>query len=210
MGLQSWYDEHVVPRVIRCACGVEGIAKRREQVVPQAHGRVFEIGCGGGLNQTYYDRDRVTGFSGIDPSAKLLDYARTEAKAKGWDVDIRQGIGEDIPFADNEFDTAVCTFTLCSVQDHRRVLSELRRILKPGGTLLFLEHGKAPDAGVRRWQERVEPLWKRLAGGCHLTRPISSLIDQSGFSVTPINEGYMAKMPRIAGWMESGVAVKTA
>ncbi|MEZ5688837.1 MAG: class I SAM-dependent methyltransferase [Caenibius sp.] len=210
MGLQSWYDEHVVPRIIRCACGLDVMTERRKQVVPLAQGRVFEIGCGGGHNQPHYDRERVTSFAGIDPSGKLLDYARAEANAKGWSADIRQGVGEDIPFADEEFDTAVCTFTLCSVQDQSRVLSELRRILKPGGTLLFLEHGKSPDSRVQRWQERIEPVWKHLVGGCHLTRPVSSAIADSGFAVTPIDKGYTPKTPRFAGWMEWGVATKTA
>ena len=138
MALKSWYDRHVMPRMITMACGQEGIEKRRRQVVPLAAGRVFELGCGGGLNQALYESDRITSFSGIDPHDKLLDGARRRARAKGWDFDIRQGIGEDIPFADGAFDTVVCTYTLCSVDDPARVLAELRRILAPGGKLLFL------------------------------------------------------------------------
>lgn len=210
MGLKNWYDEHIVPRLIKVACSQEGIADRRAQVVPRASGRVFEIGCGGGINQSYYDRDKITGFAGIDPSGKLLDYARQEAAKKGWEADIRQGFGENIPFGDEEFDTVVCTYTLCSVDDNQRVISELRRILKPGGNLLYLEHGQAPDANVRRWQKRIEPTWKQLMGGCHLTRPIADAVRGAGFAVTPIDQGYMPKMPKFASWMEWGVAVKTA
>lgn len=120
MGLRKWYDRHVMPRLVTAACGQEGIEKRRREVVPLAQGRVFEIGCGGGFNQALYDSDKVTSFAGIDPHAKLLDGARARALAKGWETDIRQGVGEDIPFADGSFDTVVCTYTLCSVDDPAR------------------------------------------------------------------------------------------
>ena len=102
----------------------------------------------------------------------------------------------------------VCTFTLCSVQDPARVLSEMRRILRPGGQALFLEHGRAPDSGVARWQDRIEPVWKQLAGGCHLTRPIASAVRDSGFDVEPMGEGYTPGAPKFAGWMEWGAARK--
>lgn len=208
MAFKGWYDAHIMPRVITLACGQEGIARRRAKVVPLAAGEVFEIGCGGGLNQPYYQTDKVTGFSGIDPHGKLLDSARAQAARRGWAADIRQGVGEAIPFADGSFDTVVCTYTLCSVDSQAQVLAELRRILKPGGRLLFLEHGKAPDPGVARWQERIEPVWKPLAGGCHLTRPIGAAVRGAGFAVEPLGQGYLRKTPRALGWMEWGVARK--
>lgn len=208
MGLASWYDAHIVPRVIQCACSSPAIMKVRSQVVPLATGHVFEIGCGGGINQQYYDPTRVTSYAGMDPSAKGLDYARAAAAEKGWQVDIRQGFGEAIPFEDARFDCVVCTYTLCSVSDPAQTLRELRRILKPGGQMLFAEHGTAPDADVRRWQGRIEPVWKRLAGGCHLTRPIGSAIAAGGFAVDPVGARYAPKTPRWAGWMEWGSAVK--
>ncbi|MBX7493211.1 class I SAM-dependent methyltransferase [Qipengyuania sp. 1NDW9] len=209
MGVKRWYDAHVMPRLITLACGQKGIEKRRRQVVPLAEGNVFELGCGGGLNQALYDSDKITGFAGIDPHEKLLEGARERARAKGWDHDIRQGVGEDIPFATSTFDTAVCTYTLCTVDDPAQVLSELRRILKPGGKLLFLEHGKAPDENVAKWQERIEPAWKPLAGGCHLTRPIGSALRGAGFEVEPIGQAYLDKTPKVMGWMEWGVARRT-
>lgn len=209
MGLKYWYDEHVLPRLIKVACANEAVAERRAQVVPRAEGRVFEIGCGGGLNQAFYDREKVTGFAGIDPSGKLLDYARQQARRKGWDADIRQGVGEAIPFDTESFDTVVATFTLCSVQDNEQVLRELRRILKPGGRFLFLEHGLAPEAKVQKWQHRMEPTWKAVFGGCHLTRPVRSSIAKAGFDIAPIDQSYMKGMPKFASWMEWGEAVKT-
>ena len=135
MGFAKWYDEHIVPRVIQCACSSPAIMHVREKVVPLASGKVFEIGCGGGINQQFYDPARVTSFSGMDPSAKGLDYAREAAARKGWQVDIRQGFGEAIPFDDASFDCVVCTYTLCSVESQAQTVRELHRILKPGGHL---------------------------------------------------------------------------
>jgi ubiquinone/menaquinone biosynthesis C-methylase UbiE len=210
MGIANWYDEHVVPRLIKCACSSPAIMYLREQVVPLASGAVFELGCGGGINQQFYDSARLTSYAGMDPSAKGLDYARAAAQRNGRAADIRQGLGEAIPYADASFDCVVCTFTLCSVDVPAQVLREMRRVLKPGGRLLYAEHGRAPDAGVAKWQDRIEPLWKRLAGGCHLTRPVAQSIALGPFAVTPLGASYAPKTPRWAGWMEWGEAVKTA
>ncbi|MFM7348314.1 MAG: class I SAM-dependent methyltransferase [Erythrobacter sp.] len=208
MGLADWYEATVMPRLITCACSQGQVMKRRAAVVPLAQGDVFELGCGGGINQGFYNRAAITSYAGIDPHEGLLGVARAAAREMGWRADIRQAWGEAIPFPDEGFDCVVCTFTLCSVDDPRQVIREMRRILRPGGTVLFLEHGGAPDAPVRRWQERIEPVWKRLAGGCHLTRPIASALGAAGFAVETLGEGYTPKAPRFAGWMEWGRAVK--
>ncbi|MEN9925510.1 class I SAM-dependent methyltransferase [Novosphingobium sp. NPDC080210] len=209
MGLANWYEEHVVPRLIKCACSSPAIMHLREKVVPLASGAVFEIGCGGGINQQLYDTSRITSYAGLDPSTKGLEFARAEAAKRGWQADMRQGFGEDIPFASDSFDTVVCTFTLCSVGSQAQTLRELRRILKPGGRLLYAEHGRAPDQHVRTWQGRIEPVWKRMAGGCHLTRPVTSAIAEGGFDTHEAGERYAPKTPRWAGWMEWGEAIKT-
>jgi len=208
MGVKAFWEAHVVPRVIKCACASPDIMELRAGVVPRAHGRVFEIGCGGGLNQQFYDPARVTAFAGLDPSGKLLDYAREAAAQKGWAADIREGVGEDIPFADDSFDTVVCTYTLCSVSDPAQVLSELKRILRRGGQLLFLEHGLSPDAGVAAWQRRIEPLWKPVMGGCHLARAVTRPVITAGFHIEHPGHQYMPGMPRWASWMEWGTAIK--
>ena len=208
MGLKSWYEAKIMPRMITCACGQGQVMKRRSYVVPLAKGDVFELGVGGGLNQQFYDVDAVSSFAGIDPHEKLLDDATRAAREKGWDATIKQGVGEDIPFPDRSFDTVVCTFTLCSVQDPQQVLSEMKRILRPGGRVLFLEHGRSPDADVAKWQDRIEPVWRPLAGGCHLTRPIGSAFRGAGFEVEPLGQGYLPKAPKFAMWNEWGVARK--
>lgn len=208
MGLADLYGAKVMPKLITCACSQGQVMKRRAAVVPRAHGAVFELGCGGGINHAFYDSSAITSYAGIDPHPALLDGARAAAQAKGWQADIRQASGEAIPFDDARFDTVVCTFTLCSVAEPVQVLRELRRILRPGGTVLFCEHGAAPDPAVARWQARIEPVWKRLAGGCHLTRPISAAFADAGFAVERVGEGYTPQAPRFAGWMEWGAARK--
>lgn len=208
MSLKGWYEANIMPKLITCACSQGQVMKRRSAVVPLARGDVFELGCGGGINHEFYDTRAITSYAGIDPHEGLLDTTRAAAQHKGWAADLRQGRGEAIPFGDASFDCVVCTFTLCSVDDPGQVMHELRRILRPGGQMLFLEHGRAPDAGVRGWQERIEPVWKRLAGGCHLSRPIASALAGAGFAVDKLGEGYTPKVPHFAGWMEWGIARK--
>ena len=204
--MTSWWDRHIVPRLIKCACSQGQIMKVRSKVVPLATGEVLELGCGGGINMEFYDRSQVTRLAGIDPSPKLLDMTRAVAAARGIEADIRGGVGEAMPFADASFDTVVTTFTLCSVDDAAAVLGEIRRVLRPGGTALFLEHGAAPDADVAKWQRRIEPVWIRIGGNCHLTRPISDAYARAGFAVEKLGEGYMPKSPRPMAWVEYGTA----
>lgn len=208
MGIGSWWDETVVPRIVKYGCGTERMMPMRRDIIPSARGHVFELGCGAGANQHLLQTGAIASFSAIEPSPKLRDYARAAAAKQGLDADIRDGEGEAIPFADQSFDTVICTFTLCSVHDHGRTLSELRRVLKPGGLLLYAEHGRAPDPHILRRQLRIEPVWKRLFGNCHLTRPVSEAIEQTGFAVEPIGRGYRDNTPGFLGWMEWGQAIR--
>jgi ubiquinone/menaquinone biosynthesis C-methylase UbiE len=204
--MTSWWDRHIVPRLIRCACSQGQIMKVRSKVVPLARGDVLELGCGGGINMPFYNPAQITRLAGIDPSPKLLDMTRAAAAAHGITAEISGGIGEAMPFADASFDTVVTTFTLCSVQEQAAVLAEIRRVLRPGGTALFLEHGAAPDADVAKWQRRIEPVWKRIGGNCHLTRPITYAYSSAGFAVEKLGEGFMPKSPRPMAWVEYGTA----
>ncbi len=204
--MASWWDRHMMPRLIRYCCAQPQIMKARSHIVPLAKGDVFELGCGGGINLPFYDRSALNSFSGIDPTEALLDDSRRLTSEMGLTADIRAGVGEDIPFASNSFDTVVTTFTLCSVRDPAAVLHEIRRILRPDGVALFLEHGAAPDADVRKWQGRIEPLWKHMAGNCHLTRPIGAAYQSAGFQTEIMGNRYTPKTPRPFGWIEWGVA----
>lgn len=204
--MASWWERHGVPRLIKCACSQGQIMKMRSRVVPQAAGDILELGCGGGINMEFYDPARIASFTGLDPSPELLEMSRAAAQAHGIDADIQGGVGEAMPFDDARFDTVVTTFTLCSVADPSAVLAEIRRVLRPGGTALFLEHGAAPDAGVAKWQRRIEPLWKRIGGNCHLTRPIAGAYERAGFAVERNGATYMPKTPRPFGWIEYGAA----
>lgn len=200
------WERFVVPRLIGCACSQPQIMKRRSQIVPRARGKVLELGAGSGINAEFYLPGKVACVTGIDPSVELLARAQPKAAVAKVPIDLVGGIAESLPFSDNSFDTVLITFTLCSVQDQAQSLREARRVLKPGGQLLVLEHGVAPDTGVAKWQHRIEPIWKRIAGGCHLTRPIIDAVTTEGFEVTERTGEYMPKTPSILGWVESGVA----
>ncbi len=204
--MAGWWDRVVVPKIIGCACSQPQIMKARSKVVPQADGDVLELGCGGGINMEFYDTARVNSFAGIDPSPALLEASRMAAQARGMAADIREGVGEAMPFGDAQFDTILVTFTLCSVNDQMQVLSEMRRVLRPGGKALFLEHGASPDAGPAKWQRRIEPVWKHIGGNCHLTRQITSAYEKAGFKIASAEKGYMPKTPRPFGWVEWGEA----
>lgn len=203
MGL---YDRHILPHLIDFACGMGAVMKARSQIVPLAHGRVLEIGIGSGLNLSFYDPQRVEVVVGVDPSAAMQRLARERAARCQMPVEmIALELGQ-IQAGDASFDDIVCTFTLCTIPDAIAALREMRRVLKPGGRLLFCEHGLAPDLPVVRWQRRLTPLWKPVAGGCHLDRDIPALIAAGGFHIRQLDSGYL-KGPRpmthvFRGWAD--------
>lgn len=204
--MPSFYERHILPRFLSCACGSSPITRQRAKIVPLSTGKVLELGIGMGLNLNLYDPDKVESVTGVDPSPELRAIAEAAPKDPRLVVSVVDGTAEALPFEAASFDTVLCTFTLCSVQSPQTALAEARRVLKPGGRLLFCEHGLAPDPDVARWQRRVEPVWKRLAGGCHLTRPVGQAIAKAGFALERVETMYLPKTPRIAGWNEWGVA----
>ncbi len=203
--MSNWWDRNVVPRLIGCACTQPAVMHDRAKVVPFASGDVLELGCGA-PNLDFYNRNNVRSLSGVDPSAELLTRAKLALESKGMTANFIPGIAEALPFANNSFDCVVTTFTLCSVQDPHAALSEAKRVLKPGGRLLFVEHGRAPDTGAAAWQRRLEPVWKRIAGGCHLTRPVTQAISDAGFVCNAPQGHYMKRTPKWLGWVEWGEA----
>jgi ubiquinone/menaquinone biosynthesis C-methylase UbiE len=181
MGL---YDRYILPYLIDIACGLPMVQSQRRQVVPKAQGRVLEIGMGTGRNLPFYDRSRISRLVGVDPALQMHRLARQRSLAAGIEVELMGLSAEQLPTPDASFDTVVCTYTLCTIPDAAQALREMRRVLVPGGKLLFCEHGRAPDENVRRWQDRLQPLWGPLAGGCQLGRDIPGLLDAAGFAAT--------------------------
>ncbi|MBF0674933.1 class I SAM-dependent methyltransferase [Pseudomonas sp.] len=199
------YERYLLPRLIDFACGMGEVMKIRAQVVPQASGNVLEIGIGTGLNLGFYDPARVSRIVGVDPAAQMQLLARQRAEKIAIPVEtVALELGA-IQAPTAHFDSIVCTFTLCTIPDAAAALQEMRRVLKPGGRLLFAEHGLAPDAGVARWQHRLTPAWKPLAGGCHLNRDIVRLIGAGGFTVRDLQSSYL-KGPRPMTYVYRGWA----
>lgn len=187
---ENWYDRYLLPYLIDLACGIGPVGRQRQKVVPQARGRVLEIGMGTGRNVPYYDPSRVTQVVGVDPALRMHHLARKRIERSGLNVELMGLSAEKLPAANASFDTVVCTYTLCTIPDPLAALAEMKRVLVPGGRLLFSEHGLSPDASVARWQTRLQPLWGPLSGGCHLARDIPALLKEAGFRTQP-ESGYI-------------------
>ncbi|MFQ5929813.1 MAG: class I SAM-dependent methyltransferase [Acidobacteriota bacterium] len=168
--------------------------KQREKVVPLAEGRVLEVGIGSGLNLPFYTPDKVQHVWGLDPSKEMWALAKKKVGIVDFDVEFIEAAAEEMPLDDSSADTVLVTYTLCTIPEALLALAEMRRVLKQSGQLLFCEHGAAPDEGVQRWQNRLNPIWKRLGGGCNLNRPIATLIEQAGFKIRGMDTMY------IPGW----------
>lgn len=192
----GWYGRFVLPFAIDLACGMRQVARQRGKVVPLASGRVLEVGIGTGLNLPHYDRSRIERLVGLDPAVEMHRMARKRMARAGIEVLMIASSAEAIPARDASFDTVVMTYTLCSIPDPVAALREMRRVLAPGGQLLFCEHGRAPEAGVRRWQSRLDRYWPAIAGGCHLSRDVPALLAQSGFAAPDLQAAYIAG-PRV-------------
>ena len=207
----SFYDKYILPSFLNCACGAKPILYQRGKVVPLAEGLVLEVGIGSGLNIPFYDANKVDKVMGLDPSPELNEMAEKvvskTAAENGLNVEIILGSAEAMPFPDNHFDSVVITYTLCTIPDAESANLEIRRVLKPGGKLIFCEHGLAPDAGVAKWQARIDPIWGKIAGGCHLNRDIPKLITSAGFTIETLEQMYLPSTPKFAAYNYWGVAV---
>jgi len=204
----SFYDRWILPPLLDVAMRQRQLRTYRQQVIPAARGRVLEVGVGSGLNLPLYGGG-VDMLCGLDPSAPLLSMARRRATAAGVRADLLQGSANSIPLGDAMMDTVVLTWTLCSILDPLAALREMRRVLKPSGALLFVEHGLSPQPAVGRWQHRLTPIWRYICGGCHLDRKIDGLIRLAGFEISELRTEY-APGPRPLTYTYEGRAERAA
>ena len=202
MGL---YSRHIAPWLVDCACGTKPIAYQRRKIIPQASGVVLEIGAGGGRNFALYDREKVARVIALEPDAAMVERGRTRVP-EGLSLEWLQRGAETAGLAPGSVDTIVTTYTLCTIPDAVGALASLRVALKPEGRLLFCEHGLAPDADVTKWQRRIEPLWRPIAGGCHLTRDVDAMIEAAGWKIDTAERMYLPGTPRFAGYNVWGSA----
>lgn len=203
----SLYEKYVLPKFLNCACGSKPVSYQRKKVVPLAEGKVLEVGIGSGLNLPFYDKAKIDEIWGLDPSEQLSEMAKQVADEESMEVKFISSGAEDIPLPDNYFDCVLVTYTMCTIPEVQRANQEIRRVLKENGKMIFCEHGEAPDQNIRKWQNRINPFWGKLAGGCNINRKIPSLIQDSGFDIIEMEEMYLPNTPKIAGYNYWGYAV---
>lgn len=205
--MAGFYENRILPRLIDFGCRQHQVTDQRRRVVPRAEGRVLELGIGSGLNLPLYDPAKVTSVVGVDPAEAMLERARPKLAGLSFPVELRAVPAEDAGLEAGAFDTVLVTYSLCTIPDAATALEAARRALKPGGRLLFCEHGTAPDPGPARWQRRIEPVWKRIGGGCHLTRDPTALLEAAGFRIDEIDRFYLPGAPKLFGFHYLGAAV---
>jgi ubiquinone/menaquinone biosynthesis C-methylase UbiE len=206
----SWYARCVAPYLVHAGCSAGAFARMRRRVIPRAKGIVVEVGFGSGLNLPYYDPAKVEWLIGVDPDGTMLGLAGPRSRALPFRVECLRASGESLPLADGLADTVVVTYAFCTIPDPEAALGEIRRILKPTGQLIFIEHGQAEGKWCRSWQRRLNGLWGRLAGGCHLDRDPLSLIRAAGFSLTEQQHGRFALPFWQLGNHHAGIAAPPA
>jgi ubiquinone/menaquinone biosynthesis C-methylase UbiE len=202
----SWYENHILPHLLNLACSTKPNMKQREKIVPQAQGDVLEIGVGSGLNFSYFDSSKVRKIWALEPSDAMRRLARKNLVDSQLEVEFIDLPGEQIPLETDSVDTVLVTYTLCTIPDTVTALEGMRRVLKPGGRLLYCEHGTAPDADVRKWQDRLNPVWSRFAGGCNMNRNIQQTLEAGGFTIETDERMYIPG-PRILSYNYWGSAI---
>lgn len=202
----SFYENKILPHLIDCACSMKPMMKQRAKLVPQARGRVLEVGMGSGVNLSMYNAEQVDMVWGLEPSHGMRDKAQKNLRNSPVTVEWLDLPGEEIPLEDDTVDTVLLTFTLCTIPDWQLALAQMKRVLKPDGQLLFLEHGLSPDANVAKWQNRLTPTWSKLFGGCHLNRSTAKCLHTAGFNIDIIDNFYLEGGPKFAGYMALGRA----
>lgn len=203
----NFYQRHIEPALVSFACAQKPIGKQREKIVPRARGVVLEVGFGSGHNLPYFAADRVTRLYALEPSGEMRKRAARRVADSPLSIEFLDLPGEEIPLPDQSVDSVLVTYALCTIPDVGRALKRMRRVLKPGGELLFCEHGRAPDPGVAKWQDRLNGVWGAIGGGCNLNRAIPELIRDNGFRIADLETMYLPGAPKFAGYNYWGMAV---
>ena len=204
--ISKLYERHVLPKVLDACCSTKPVNYQRNKIVPYAKGKILEIGIGSGINIPFYNKANVEKIYGLDPSEELNNIAQKKAINNNLEIDFLLNGAEEIPLPSNSMDTILITYTLCTIQDLESSLKEIKRVMKDDGVMLFCEHGIAPDTKVIKWQNRVNPLWGKLFGGCNINRNIPEIIQSSGFTLNSLDQMYLPSTPKIVGYNYWGKA----
>ncbi|GAA4650629.1 methyltransferase domain-containing protein [Kistimonas scapharcae] len=204
----NFYDKYCLPHLLNFCCGCKDIQGLRAEIIPDAAGRVLEVGAGSGLNFPFYRSNAVEKVWALEPSDAMRTLAQKRYQQATVDIEWLALPGEEIPLENNSMDTVILTYTLCTIPDWYCALQQIYRVLKPGGRLLFCEHGRSPVTRINQWQDRLNPLWKKLFGGCHLNRAIPDLITEGHLNIQKLETQYMPFVPKPIGFTYSGHAVK--
>ena len=202
----GFYNKYILPKIINAGCGTKPIRKQREKVLPLSKGIVLEIGCGSGLNFSFYEENNIDKLYALEPDKEMLRQAESVVKEVNFPITFLETGAEKIPLEDDSIDTALLTYTLCTIPDPLAALLEIRRVLKKGGKLVFCEHGMAPENNVKKMQNFINSFWPIFVGGCNLNRDIPSLIKDAGFLVDNLETMYLPKTPKWFGYNYWGSA----
>ena len=204
--IKTAYENYVLPKMLDCCCSTKPISYQRKKIVPEASGTILEIGIGSGLNIPYYQKSRVNKVIGLDPSEQLCKMAKKTANDNNLSIDFLVNGAEEIELPSNSIDTILLTYTLCSIPEPYIALKEIMRVMKSDGRILFCEHGIAPDEVVQKWQNRINPIWGKLFGGCNINRDIPNILKNGGFKINSLDKMYLPSTPKIVGYNYWGEA----
>ena len=206
MMIKTAYENYVLPKMLDCCCSTKPISYQRKKIVPEASGTILEIGIGSGLNIPYYKKSKINKVIGLEPSEQLCKMAKKTADDNNFSIDFLVNGAEEIELPSNSIDTILLTYTLCSIPEPYIALKEIMRVMKSDGRILFCEHGIAPDEVVQKWQNRINPLWGKLFGGCNINRDIPNILKKGGFTINSLEKMYLPSTPKIVGYNYWGEA----
>jgi len=204
--IKTAYENYVLPKMLNCCCSTKPISYQRKKIVPEASGTILEIGIGSGLNIPYYQKSKINKVIGLEPSEQLCKMAKKTADDNNFSIDFLVNGAEEIELPSNSIDTILLTYTLCSIPEPYIALKEIMRVMKSDGRILFCEHGIAPDEVVQKWQNRINPLWGKLFGGCNINRDIPNILKNGGFKINSLDKMYLPSTPKIVGYNYWGEA----